>query len=98
MSPIIPEKQSSLRNQTSVTTATTTIDDNKRFPMLSKSINPTASPLLNEAVKEQIILYTKLFVIMGMSWIFEIIEPLLLDNENNDELDNCSARVISKEE
>ena len=97
MSPIIPEKQSSLRNQTSVAT-TTTIDDKKRFPMLSKSINPTASPLLNEAVKEQIILYTKLFVIMGMSWIFEIIEPLLLDNENNDELDNCSARVISKEE
>ena len=94
MSPITLAKQSSFRSQTSSQTK----ENKKGFFKLSKSINPTASPLLNEAVKEQIILYTKLFVIMGMSWIFEIIEPLLLDNENNEELDNCSARVISKEE
>ena len=89
MSPITLAKQSSFRSQTSPETK----KNKKGFLKLSKSINPTASPLLNDAIKEQIVLYTKLFLIMGLSWIFEILEPLLLDKGTDDQHDHCSTRV-----
>ena len=89
MSPITLAKQSSFRSQTSRETK----ENKKGFLKLSKSINPTASPLLNDAIKEQIVLYTKLFLIMGLSWILEILEPLLLDTEKGDQIDHCNTRV-----
>ena len=59
-----------------------------------QSTNSPAAPLLNDATKEQMVLYTKLFLIMGLSWIFEVLEPFLMHNdENNGELENCNARV-----
>ena len=68
----------------------------KGFLHLSKSINPTASsPLLNDAIKEQIVLYTKLFLIMGLSWIFEILEPLVLQNRNEANDEDCNILVLS---
>ena len=85
---IILEHKSSLRSQISSEKTTT---NKKGFLRLSKSINPTtSSPLLNDAIKEQMVLYTKLFLIMGLSWIFEILEPIILRSTSDE---NCSALV-----
>ena len=86
-----------LARKSSVPTQTSdmaTKGNKKGFLHISKSINPTASsPLLNDAIKEQIVLYTKLFLIMGLSWIFEILEPLILQNRNDANDEDCNILV-----